>query len=93
MLYDQLKNELTNLYIGIRRIQQQVAFLKKEYHLALKVQHGETQKFHAGDSTLFLVNQREQVTTQVQLNWINAQVQQEELKDLVRFFSSTELGK
>lgn len=93
LLYDQLKNELTNLYIGIRRIQQQVAFLKKEYHLALKVQHGETQKFHAGDSTLFLVNQREQVTTQVQLNWINAQVQQEELKDLVRFFSSTELGK
>ncbi|HHS8261161.1 TPA: TolC family protein [Legionella anisa] len=92
-MYEQLRNELTNLYIGIRRIHQQVAFLKKEYHLALKVQQGETKKFHEGDSTLFLVNQREQLTTQVQLNWINAQVQQEELKHLVRFFSSTNLEK
>ncbi|RUR24280.1 TolC family protein [Legionella qingyii] len=91
-MYEQLKNELTNLYIGIKRIHQQVAFLKKEYHLAFKVQQGETQKFHEGDSTLFLVNQREQATTQVKLNWINAQVQQEELKDLVRFFSSADIN-
>ncbi|WP_454784651.1 TolC family protein [Legionella sp. WA2024007413] len=91
--YEQLKNQLTNLYIGIRRIHKQVDYLKKEYHLALKVQQGESQKFYEGDSTLFLVNQREQLTTQVQLNWINAQVQQEELKDLVRFFSSTEVEK
>lgn len=92
-MYEQLKNELSNLYIGIRRIDQQVVFLKKEYHLALRVQQGETKKFYEGDSTLFLVNQREQLTTQVQLNWINAQVQQNELKDLVRFFSSTNLEK
>lgn len=74
-------------------MRQQVAFLKKEYSLALKVQQGETKKFTEGDSTLFLVNQREQLTTQVKLNWINAQVQQEVLKDLVRFFSSTNLEK
>lgn len=92
-MYEQLRNELTNLYIGIRRMRQQVAFLKKEYSLALKVQQGETKKFTEGDSTLFLVNQREQLTTQVKLNWINAQVQQEELKDLARFFSSTNLEK
>lgn len=89
-MYEQLKNELTNLFIGVKRVHQQVILLQKEYHLALKVQQGEAKKFYEGDSTLFLVNQREQATTQVKLNWINAQVQQEELKDLVRFFSSTE---
>jgi outer membrane protein TolC len=89
-MYEQLKNELTNLFIGVKRVHQQVILLQKEYHLALKVQQGEAKKFYEGDSTLFLVNQREQATTQVKLNWINAQVQQEELKDLVRFFSSTD---
>lgn len=90
-LYEQLKNELTNLLIGISRFQKQVAFLKKEQHLAELVQIGETKKFFAGDSTLFLVNQREQTTTQVQLNWIDATVQLEELKDLVRFFATTKM--
>ena len=89
-LFDQLKNELTNLLIGKKMYHHQVALLNKELHLAKTVQNGETQKFHAGDSTLFLVNQREQATAQVRLNWINAQVKLEEIIDLTRFFSSTE---
>ena len=86
---DQLKNDLTNLFIGIKIYHQQVILLQQELDLALKVQDGETKKFHEGDSTLFLVNQREQTTTQVQLNWINAKVRLNELMDLSRFFSST----
>lgn len=91
-LYEQLNNELSNLFIGIKRVSQQVALLKRELALAIKMQQGETKKFNEGDSTLFLVNQREQTATQVRLNWINAQVQFQELNDLVRFFSSTKLA-
>ena len=89
-LFEQLKNELTNLFIGIKIYRHQVALLNKELHLAKKVQHGETTKFYEGDSTLFLVNQREQSTAQVRLSWINAKVKLKEMIDLARFFSSTE---
>jgi outer membrane protein TolC len=89
-LFEQLKNELTNLFIGIKMYHHQVALLNKELHLAKTVQNGETKKFYEGDSTLFLVNQREQTTAQVKLNWINAKVKLEEMIDLARFFSSTE---
>lgn len=88
-LYEQLKNELSNMLIGINRSIKQVALLKRELNLAQIVQDGETKKFYQGDSTLFLVNQREQTTTQVQLNMLHAQVQLEELKARVLFFSST----
>ena len=92
-LFDQLKNQLANLYIGIKRYQYQVDLLYKELSLAKKVQNGETKKFFEGDSTLFLVNQREQTTAQVKLNSINARVKLAEMIDLTRFFSSTESQK
>lgn len=88
-LYEQLNNEFSNMLIGISRSRRQVSLLKKELSLAQKVQQGETKKFSQGDSTLFLVNQREQMTTQVQLNTLHAQVQLEELKARARFFAST----
>ncbi|USQ14854.1 TolC family protein [Legionella lytica] len=88
-LYEQLSNEFANMLIGINRSRQQVSLLKKELTLAQKVQQGETKKFYQGDSTLFLVNQREQMTTQVQLNTLHAQVQLEELKAKARYFAST----
>lgn len=88
-LYDQLNNEFANILIGINRSRQQVDLLKKELCLAQRVQQGETKKFYQGDSTLFLVNQREQMTTQVQLNKVHAQAQLEELKARARYFAST----
>ena len=90
-VFDQLKNQLSNLYIGINRYHQQLDLLNKELNLAKQVQYGETQKFYEGDSTLFLVNQREQATVQVRLNSINAKVRLAEMIDMARFFSSTEL--
>jgi outer membrane protein TolC len=89
-LFDQLKNQLVNLFIGIKMYHHQVYLLNKELNLAKKVQSGETKKFYEGDSTLFLVNQREQTTAQVQLNSINARVKLAEMIDITRFFSSTE---
>ena len=88
-LFEQLNNEFANMLIGIKRSRQQVSLLKKELTLAQKVQQGEATKFYQGDSTLFLVNQREQMTTQVQLNTLHAQVQLEELKARARYFAST----
>ncbi len=92
-LFDQLKNQLANLYIGIKMYHHQVYLLEREINLAKKVQNGETKKFYEGDSTLFLVNQREQATAQVRLNSINAKVKLAEMIDLARFFSSTESQK
>lgn len=89
LLYEQLNNEFKNMLIGINRSRQQVSLLQKELRLAQKVQQGETKKFYQGDSTLFLVNQREQMTTQVQLDTLHAQVQLEELKARARYFAST----
>lgn len=91
--YEQLNNEFANILIGISRGRQQVRLLKKELRLAQKVQQGETKKFFQGDSTLFLVIQREQMFTQVQLNTLHAQVQLEELKARARYFASTHRAK
>lgn len=90
--YDQLHNDYLNMLIGIRRGMQQINLLLRELKLAQTVQHGETKKFYEGDSTLFLVNQREQATTQVQLNTLHAQVAVEELKAKVRYFASTQIA-
>ncbi|VEG92486.1 TolC family protein [Legionella spiritensis] len=84
--YEQLYNEFSNLLIAIKIYRQQVILLKKELHLARKVENGETKKFYAGDSTLFLVNQREQTSAQVKLNWINARVNLNESIDVARYF-------
>ncbi|KTC96721.1 TolC family protein [Legionella feeleii] len=90
-IFDKLKNELTNLLISKKMYQKQVNLLTEELALAKQVQAGETEKFYQGDSTLFLVNQREQASTQVQLNLINSQVNLQQTRDLIRFFSSTNL--
>ena len=92
-LYEQLKNEFANILIGINRSKKQVSLLKKELNLAQKVQQGESKKFNEGDSTLFLVNQREQMTTQVQLNTLHSQIQLEELTSRARYFASTRKEK
>jgi len=91
-LYEQLNNEFTNILIGINRSRKQVGLLKRELALAQKVQQGEIKKFYQGDSTLFLVNQREQMTAQVKLNSLHVQVQLDELIARARYFASTYRG-
>lgn len=89
-IYEKLSNQLANFFIAIRIYNQQINLLTHSLHLAKKVEHGEMKKFYQGDSTLFLVNQREQNTTQVRLDLINAKISLQQLNDLVQFFSSTE---
>ncbi|QRN02406.1 TolC family protein [Legionella sp. MW5194] len=90
--YDQLHNDYLTMRIGIRRGIQQITLLTRELRLAQKVQQGEAKKFYEGDSTLFLVNQREQATTQIALNTLHAQAIVEELKAKVRFFATAHLA-
>lgn len=89
LLYEQLNNQLSNLLIALKAYHQQMSILSKELELAQQVEAGEDKKFYEGDSTLFLVNQREQTTTQVQLSLINAEINLQETSSLVRFFVST----
>ncbi|WP_133129416.1 TolC family protein [Legionella yabuuchiae] len=88
-LFEQLKNELSKLFVGITLYHQQVTLLEQELNLARQLQTAETKKFNAGDSTLFLVNQREQAAAQVELNWNNARIKLLEISDMARFFSQT----
>ncbi|WP_419421535.1 TolC family protein (plasmid) [Legionella sp. D16C41] len=92
-IYEQLNNQLQNFYIAMKIYKQQVRLLYKELQLAKQVQSGEVKKFYAGDSTLFLINQREQVTAQIELNLIAAQVNLQKTKDFIRFFASTKYKK
>ncbi|MGQ3890455.1 TolC family protein [Legionella sp. CNM-4043-24] len=89
LLYEQLNNQFSNLLIALGRYRQQWKLLSQELKLAQQVEAGEAKKFHEGDSTLFLVNQREQSTAQVQLNLINVSVNLQETRALVRFFATT----
>ena len=89
LLHEQLNNQFSNLLIALRMYRQQINLLNKELDFAKQVGAGEAKKFYEGDSTLFLVNQREQTTTQVQLNLINAKMALQETSSLVRFFVST----
>lgn len=88
-LIEQLKNELSKLFVGINLYHQQVKLLEKEMNLARQLQTAEIKKFNAGDSTLFLVTQREQVAAQVELNWNDARIKLLEMSDSARFFSQT----
>lgn len=92
LVFEQLKNQLANLFIALRTYKLQISLLNKELALAQRVEDGEVKKFFIGDSTLFLVNQREQTTTQVRLSLINSKVNLLQTKSLVRYFLSTEVS-
>ena len=85
-LFEKLKNEFKNLLIAAEIFQKQTQLLLEELRLAQKVERGENKKFYAGDSTLFLVNQREQTTTQVELNLIDTRVNLGISEDLIHYF-------
>ena len=88
-LYEQLKNQYDNLRVAIKTYDKQLQLLQKEYILAKKMEAGESNRFQEGDSTLFLVNQREQASAQARLNLINTKMKLAELIDQARFFVST----
>ncbi|MBA4697467.1 MAG: TolC family protein [Legionella sp.] len=90
-LQDQLNTRLSELLIAGETYHRQIKLLSKELRLATKVQFGESRRFHEGDSTLFLVNQREQTTVQIELNVIRSKINLLKNYDLLRYYVSTSL--
>jgi outer membrane protein TolC len=66
---------------------QQLALIQNELVLAERVQYGEDQKFKAGDSSLFLVNQREQAVAQIAFNLIKMQLNEKQVKTTLQYFN------
>ena len=77
---------LQNLIIGFNISQKQIKLFTQEYDLAKKVEEGERVRFFNGDSSLFLVNQRETTTTQVQINLLNAKIMFNRIKYQIKYY-------
>ena len=90
-LYEQLTNRLSSLWISLNRYQKQIRLIQHELALATQVANAERRKFYAGDSTLFLVNQREQTTTEVRLDLISSEINLQQTQSLIQFFASTRI--
>ncbi|MDP3704382.1 MAG: TolC family protein [Legionellaceae bacterium] len=88
-VYEQLTNRLSGLWIALNRYQKQINLIQHELTLATRVANAERRKFHAGDSSLFLVNQREQTSTEVRLNLISSEINLQQTQSLIQFFAST----
>lgn len=92
-VFEKLQNQLRQLSIGLRRLYKQHQLLANELIMALAVQRGEFKKFQSGDSSIFLVNQREQITTQTKLNLARTAIFWWETWSLVRFFTEPACSK
>jgi outer membrane protein TolC len=77
---------LQNLVVGFNISQKQIKLFTQEYELAKKVEEGEKIRFFNGDSSLFLVNQRETASTQVQINLLNAKIIFNRIKYQIKYY-------
>jgi outer membrane protein TolC len=84
--FETLMLRLQNLIIGFNISQKQIKLFTQEYDLAKKVEEGERVRFFNGDSSLFLVNQRETTTTQVQINLLNAKIMFNRIKYQIKYY-------
>lgn len=74
MANDQLYVELKDNFNALEAERMLVFMAKKEVELAIEVEQAETIRFNEGDSSIFLVNQREQSTADSQLKEIGVTV-------------------
>jgi outer membrane protein TolC len=77
---------LQNLLIGFHISQKQIKLFTQEYQLAKKVEHGERVRFFNGDSSLFLVNQRETLSTQAKINVVNSKIVLNKIKYQLKYY-------
>ena len=89
-LTDQLKQQAAYLQIALKTFKQQIVVITHELSLAKQVEQAEVERFYQGDSTLFLVNQREQATMQALINQIEVQASLQQTVYLIRYFTIPE---
>ena len=90
-IYDQLNNQLNNMWVTLRTYQKQISLIEQELKLAEQVAGAERRNFFSGGSSLFLVNQREQIAAEVSLNLISAEVNLQKTQSLIKYFASTKI--
>ncbi len=59
---ERIRNGVTDADQAVRAARERIAIAKNEWRLSLRVEEAERKRFASGDSTVFLVNQREQAT-------------------------------
>lgn len=68
---DKLLALIKNILIELKSYKTQVIAIKNNLKLAQKIEHAEAERFSQGDSSLFLVNQREQDTAFAKMSLIS----------------------
>ena len=72
MAYEQLDVDIVNCENQIKLNENIIDLIDQQIVIAIKLQRAEYIKFHNGDSNLFLVNLREQLTANAQMKLIDA---------------------
>ena len=73
-----ISTEVFDAYSAINTSYERYRAAKQEVALAVKLEQGEREKFRLGDSTLFLVNQRERATAEARVKLIEIQAEYEQ---------------
>jgi outer membrane protein TolC len=92
-LTDQLRRQAAYLSIALKTFRQQIKVVTRELALSKRVENAEVKRFYQGDSTLFLVNQREQNTVQARINQIEIQATLLQTSYLIQYFTLTDQRK
>jgi outer membrane protein TolC len=80
----QISNEVFDAVSAINTTWERYQAARRELEFAIVLERGETQRFLLGDSTLFLVNQRERATAEARNKVIDTQAEYEQARALFR---------
>lgn len=74
LLRQSVKVTIRRILNDLRAMDKQINIFTQELRLAYKIENAERIKFKEGDSSLFLLNQREQTTFSLQIKLLSAQI-------------------
>ncbi len=80
----QISNEVFDTVSAINTTWERFQAARRELEFAIVLERGENQRFLLGDSTLFLVNQRERATAEARNKVIDTQAEYEQARALFR---------
>ena len=69
---DRITIEISDLRSAARAANERIVLARQEVELSAQLEQGERSRFELGDSTLFVVNLREQATAEAQLREVDA---------------------
>jgi outer membrane protein TolC len=84
MLRQKITTEIYDTASAINTAWQRYLATKRELEAAIVLERGENQRFLLGDSSLFLVNQRERATAEARNKLIDVQAEYEQARAALR---------